>query len=577
MAYVGDQVPLAEKQAVIARFIAGTILGQALGPFFGGLLTDFFGWRGAFATLGAIFLAVAAILFIRTRTQWSGDTRAHATDNPFTAHRRLLGSARVRWVLGIAFADAFLFFGAYSFLGAFLKIKFDLSLTVIGAILAGFGAGGVLYPLMVGPLLRRFGQPRLLTWSGAACALAYLLIVATPLWPAAVLGTVALGYSFYMLHNTVQIKATEMAPQARGAAVAIYASFWALGQAVGVAAMSVLVGFFGFTVSILAFAIGFAGLGLWIRGTCRDCRERISSSLFRQFNEQALGDLRSVLKILLPALVALALVVWLATFYGARRWQAATNALHAGLDTARAPVEPRTFDPAELAGLPAPVQRYFRAALKEGQPMVAAATVEHSGTFNTSEAGEEWRSFTSAQRVVAKRPGFVWDARITMLPGLSVRVHDAYVAGEGILHATLFGLVSLANLRGTPEMAHGELMRFFAETAWYPTALLPSQGVRWEAIDERSAKATLIDGGTMVALVFRFDESGLIASVRAETRGRMVEGATVPTPWEGRWRNYAVREGMRVPLEGEVAWLLPEGPKPYWRGRIASIAYEFAR
>ncbi len=266
MAYVGDQVPLAERQPVIARFIAGTILGQALGPFFGGLLTDLFDWRGAFAALGVVFLAVSAILFVRTRAQWDGDARADAGGNPFTAHLRLLGSTRVRWVLGTAFADAFLFFGAYSFLGAFLKIKFDLSLTLIGAILAGYGAGGVLYTLMVGPLLRRFGQPGLVTWGGAACAGAYLLILATPVWPAAVAGTVALGYSFYMLHNTVQIKATEMAPQARGAAVAIYASSWALGQAIGVAAMSVLVGFFGFTASILAFAVAFAGLGLWMRG-----------------------------------------------------------------------------------------------------------------------------------------------------------------------------------------------------------------------------------------------------------------------------------------------------------------------
>jgi hypothetical protein len=33
---------------------------------------------------------------------------------------------------------------------------------------------------------------------------------------------------------------------------------------------------------------------------------------------------------------------------------------------------------------------------------------------------------------------------------------------------------------------------------------------------------------------------------------------------------------MLVPLGGEVAWLPPEGPKPYWRGRITAIEYEFA-
>jgi len=119
-------------------------------------------------------------------------------------------------------------------------------------------------------------------------------------------------------------------------------------------------------------------------------------------------------------------------------------------------------------------------------------------------------------------------------------------------------------------------MRFIAEAPWYPTALLPSQGVQWEAVDDTSAKATLKDGETTLTLLFRFHENGLIGSVRAEARGRTVAGKVIPTPWEGRWSNYELRDGMYIPLEGEVAWLLPDGPKPYWRGKIIKIHYEFA-
>jgi len=113
-------------------------------------------------------------------------------------------------------------------------------------------------------------------------------------------------------------------------------------------------------------------------------------------------------------------------------------------------------------------------------------------------------------------------------------VHDAYVAGEGVLHATLCGLFSLVNLRGTGDVAEGELMCFFAETAWYPTALLPSQGVQWEAVDNRSARGTLTDGAIALTLLSTFDEQGLIETVRAEARGRTVGGKVVPTPWRGR-------------------------------------------
>jgi Family of unknown function (DUF6920) len=282
------------------------------------------------------------------------------------------------------------------------------------------------------------------------------------------------------------------------------------------------------------------------------------------------------LKLVAGALALLAIAYAAAATYGAWRWEAGTRGLRARLESMRRPVQPARFDARELDGLPPPVQRYLRAALTDGQPMVAAVRIAHAGTFNMSEAGEQWKPFTSTQRVITRRPGFDWDARITLLPGLPVRAHDAYLAGGGLLHATLLGLVTLAELHGTPALAQGELMRYLAEAPWYPTALLPSQGVRWEAVDDASARATLADGGTSATLLFRFEASGLVGSVRAEARGRTVRGAVVPTPWEGRWWRYEARDGMRVPLEGEVAWLLPGGPRPYWRGRVTRLAYESA-
>jgi hypothetical protein len=263
--------------------------------------------------------------------------------------------------------------------------------------------------------------------------------------------------------------------------------------------------------------------------------------------------------------------------YGSRRWNVGTQELRARLDAARLPVRPQAVDFRELEGVPAPVQRYFRAVLKAGQPMVAGVRVRHSGTFNMGETADQWKLFTSDQKVVTQRPGFDWDGRIAMMPGVPARVHDAYVAGEGILRASLLGLFPLVNLHGSGDVAEGELMRFFAEAAWYPTALLPSQGVRWEAVDDHSARGTLTEGNLTPIMLFTFNEQGLIDTVRAEARGRTVGGKLIPTAWVGRFWNYEERAGMRVPLDGEVAWLLPDGPKPYWRGRITQLVYELAR
>jgi hypothetical protein len=280
---------------------------------------------------------------------------------------------------------------------------------------------------------------------------------------------------------------------------------------------------------------------------------------------------------MLPVTLGLFALVGAAVLYGGIHWQSGTEELRDRLEAGRLPIEPKVFDRRELEHVPAPVQRYFSAVLQDRQPVVAAVRVEHKGTFNIGQEEERWKPFTSTQRVITRRAGFDWDARVAMMPGLRMHVHDAYVAGEGILHAAVLGLVPMVNLHGTDEMAKGELMRFLAEAVWYPTALLPSQGVLWDAVDAHSARATLKDGDITVTLLFHFNEEGLIHTVRAEARGRTVSGIVVPTPWRGRFWNYATEGGMRVPLDGEVAWLLPAGARPYWRGRITQLSYRFAQ
>ena len=278
------------------------------------------------------------------------------------------------------------------------------------------------------------------------------------------------------------------------------------------------------------------------------------------------------------ALLALLLLLAIgAAIYGSRRWKQGTREILTQLEAARISPASAGYDARELEGMPAPVQRYFRLALQDGQPIVTAASVTHTGTFNMSATAEQWRPFTSTQRVITRRPGFDWDARIMMLPGVPAHVHDAYIAGEGLLRGALFGLVPVVHIAGTPEIARGELLPFFAEAAWYPTALLPSQGVRWEAVDDTSARATLTDGSLAVTMLFRFNATGLIDTARAESRARVVDGKTESAPWQGRFWNYTERDGMQVPLDGEVAWMLPEGAKPYWRGTSTALSYELAR
>ncbi len=265
---------------------------------------------------------------------------------------------------------------------------------------------------------------------------------------------------------------------------------------------------------------------------------------------------------------------------GARRWADLIRTHTGQLEAARVDGEGRLqsaahYDERELHGLPAPVQRYFRAVLTDGQPFIAAATIEMAGTINMSATGEQWKPFTARQRVVMKRPGFLWDAEVSMFPGLPANVVDSYIAGEGRLLAKLLGVFTVADAHGGGELARGEFMRYLAEAVWYPTALLPSQGVRWEAVDDASANATLVDGRLALTLLFRFSEAGGVASVHAESRGAGVGKDMVMRPWDCRLSDCQPCEGMSIPMVGEAAWLRPEGRKAYFVGKVSALSYEF--
>jgi hypothetical protein len=271
--------------------------------------------------------------------------------------------------------------------------------------------------------------------------------------------------------------------------------------------------------------------------------------------------------------VSIIILLGLVSLYGRYQWQLGTDKLRAKLTDGRQTIKPKTYDSKELEGLPAPVQRYFQAVLNDGQPIVAAVDLSQQGLFNMSETKAKWSPFTATQFVTTQRPGFDWDARIQMAPGVSAFVHDAYVLEGGSLHVSLLGLFAVADVRDTPQAAQGELLRFFAEMPWYPTALLPSQGVHWEAIDNTSAHANVTDGATTVSLVFRFNAEGTIETIRAEARYR---DKLTAMPWSGRFWDYSVCNEMLIPLQGEVGWEYPEGIRLYYKGKVTEINYEFA-
>jgi hypothetical protein len=227
----------------------------------------------------------------------------------------------------------------------------------------------------------------------------------------------------------------------------------------------------------------------------------------------------------------------------------------------------------ELPGLPEPVRRFFEFALTPGQPLIKGARIVHEGDFRASLTAD-WRPFRSTQHFTVRPAGFVWDADINMAPLVNAQVRDSYIAGKGTMRGKLARLVTIVNESGTPHMNAGSLHRYFLEAGWLPTALLPSQGVKWEALDDSTAIATLTDSGITLSMTVHFGASGEIVMVEAD-RVRDVNGEGVPTPFRGRVWEYEKIDGMMIPVAGEVEWLLPEGVWAFWRGRIVEATYHY--
>lgn len=229
-----------------------------------------------------------------------------------------------------------------------------------------------------------------------------------------------------------------------------------------------------------------------------------------------------------------------------------------------------------LAGLPPAVTRYLRLVLRDGQPLIRLARVRQIGKLRTGTRSERWLAFEADQVTVPLTVGFIWDAKVTIVGPLHLRVLDAYVMSRGLGRVSLQSLFTLAGDSGGVELNSGALHRYLADAVWYPTALLPTSTLRWSPIDENKALATLSHAGQTVALEFWFNEAGQVSGVYSPARWQKTEGEYRQTPWEGHFYDYRQKDGMWVPARGEVGWYAENQWQKVWTGDVVDSSYDLA-
>jgi predicted MFS family arabinose efflux permease len=261
LASAGDRVPVKQRQIAIGRLLAAAMVGNLLGASVAGVIGDLAGWRAVFVATGALgALVVVAALF-----GFRGTPREETTGFDLSTlgpnYRAIFGNPLAKYCFGAVFFEALFLFGLFPHMAALLLESGESRAAVAGIVLAGFGAGAIIYTFVVGWLLARLGETRLMLGGGLVMAACYVLVSLRPPWQAELLVFVFMGFSFYCLHGCIQVYATELAPAARGSAMALHSAFFFLGQAAGPVVYGVGFAWLGVTPMLLAAAVIIALTG----------------------------------------------------------------------------------------------------------------------------------------------------------------------------------------------------------------------------------------------------------------------------------------------------------------------------
>ncbi|MBD2206061.1 MFS transporter [Calothrix sp. FACHB-1219] len=265
LAYIGDNFPYEQRQAAIGKYLSALVLGQILGGSLGGIFGEYLSWREIFLVFGVVSLMISIELWRKigklNNEQYSQVPFGWATFRPYF---QLITQPTARTVMIGVFIEGFCLFGGFAYAGAFLRDRYNLPYVTIGFIISAFGLGGLIYSRFVRWFVGRLGEKGLMGCGGAFMCISFLAIALLQNWVLFIPCNILMGLGFYMMHSTLQTQATELAPEARGTAVSLFAFNLFIGQGIGAAALGRIVDNYGYVPCFLITGIAIALLAIWL-------------------------------------------------------------------------------------------------------------------------------------------------------------------------------------------------------------------------------------------------------------------------------------------------------------------------
>ena len=228
-----------------------------------------------------------------------------------------------------------------------------------------------------------------------------------------------------------------------------------------------------------------------------------------------------------------------------------------------------TPPPAARSDLPEIVRAFALRGGAEPGALAPLITLRQETEMRLQRGGN-WQPMAARQTIATGAPGFVWAAVQRKGPLPMVRVVDAFVDGRGKLAARLLGSVPVASSTGI-DTDIGEAMRYLAELVWAPDAILGNPELIWEQVADDAVVVSLAPPLEAARVRMRFDAAGDVVEITARNRPATApDGSLIYLDWRATLGGYATIGNRRVPRNGEVGYLYPEGYEPYWRGTITA-------
>lgn len=260
-AAIGDRVAFEERQVVIGRMLVMMILGQMSGSAFSGIVSHQIGWRTVFLVAAALSLTAAtlSLLFLKPRGE---RPPAPSLSGVIVGYRGLFANPRTLPLYLLVMIEGAFAFGSYPYIAGVLAERSGTGSAEAGIVIGAAGIGGLCYGFLVGRLVQSLGV-KLMTRLGGLLMGAALLTFALPLpWWTAIPIFFLHGFAFYLLHNNLQTRATDLSETHRGSAVALFAASFFTGHSIGPPTMGELSHWLGAPGAIVVLGVGLIGVGL---------------------------------------------------------------------------------------------------------------------------------------------------------------------------------------------------------------------------------------------------------------------------------------------------------------------------